>query len=75
VDDVRYLTTLEQTLAKTKSLGLVNRQRVILEVENFLKELKSYTGDDVEGMKQRMVSYIIQLNSGHKACRRRLVNC
>lgn len=63
VDDVRYITTLEQSLANTKSLRVANMQSLIVEVDNFLRELKSYTGDDIEGIKRRIVSYIIQLDS------------
>lgn len=63
VDDVRYITTLEKSLAKLKSSNLKNKDGVILEVDNFLSELRGYTSEDVDGMRRRIVSYIIQLDS------------
>ena len=63
VDDVRYITTLEKLLANLKSSRLEGKYGMILEVDNFLDELRGYKGDDLEGMRRRIVSYIIRLDS------------
>jgi hypothetical protein len=63
VDDVRYITTLEKSLANTESSRLEAKQGLVLEARNFLENLRAYTGDDIEGMRHKIVSYIIQLDS------------
>jgi len=63
VDDVRYITTLEKSLANIKSSRLEDKHGLILEADKFLEDLRGYTGDDIEGMRRRIVSYIIQLES------------
>ncbi|MCA9467339.1 MAG: hypothetical protein KC643_18105 [Nitrospira sp.] len=63
VDDVRYITTLEKSLAKLKSSSFEGKYWVILEADNFLNELRGYTGEDMDGMRRRIVSYIIQLDT------------
>ena len=63
VDDVRYITTLEKSLATIKSSRLEDKHGIILEADKFLEDLKGYTGVDIDGMRRRIVSYIIQLES------------
>lgn len=63
VDDVRYITTLEKSLANMKSSRLEDKQGLILEASIFLENLRGYTGDDLQDMRHKIVSYIIQLDS------------
>ena len=61
VDDVRYITTLEKSLANVKSAQLASKHGLILEVDKFLDELRGYKGDDLDGVRRRIVSYITEL--------------
>ncbi len=63
VDDVRYITTLENSLADVKSSHRAIKQGLIEEVDKFLDELRGYKSNDLDGMRRRIVSYIIQLDS------------
>lgn len=63
VDDVRYIATLEKSLANIKSSRLEDKHGLILEADKFLEDLRGYTGGDIQGMRRRIVLYIIQLDS------------
>lgn len=61
VDDVRYITTLEKSLANVQSSHNADKYGLIVEVNNFLDELRGYSAHDLDGMRRRIVSYIIEL--------------
>lgn len=62
VDDVRYITTLEHILAASTSEGS-QAKTTLQEAGAFLTELRGYKGEDLSGMRSRIVSYILRLEA------------
>lgn len=72
VDDVRYITTLEKSLAKVSVSPPEDKLASIREAQNFLDSLRSYTGDDLGQMRSRIVAYLIQFDSIEPSANSRL---
>ncbi len=63
VDDVRYVMTLQRALAAVDTLDSRETQSVVQEARAFLDELREYRGDDLAGMRRRIVSYLLRIGA------------
>lgn len=63
VDDMRYITTLEKSLAKIAAAPPEDKRASIREAQNFLSELRNYTGDDLAEIRRRVIVYLFEINS------------
>ena len=61
VDDVRYIATLQGILAVAASDSREEVKAIVQEANTFLAELRGYGGDDLAGMRKRIVSYILRV--------------
>ncbi len=63
VDDVRYIATLQGILAVSASDSREEVKAIVQEANAFLAELRGYGGDDLAGMRKRIVSYILRVEA------------
>lgn len=63
VDDVRYITTLQGILAVSASDNSEEVKAIVREANTFLAELRGYGGDDLAGMRKRIISYILRVEA------------
>lgn len=63
VDDVRYITTLQGILTASASDNNQEVKTIVREASVFLAELRGYGGDDLAGMRRRIISYILRIEA------------
>lgn len=67
VDDVRYITTLEKKIRLAGSLQGEHGTEALRKAQFFLESLKSYSGDDLDSMRQQTIRHILSLVQFKKA--------
>ena len=61
VDDVRYVTTLENLIAEQKSSAYGVRARTLRAAERYLQHLKVENTNDLDVVRQTVIDYIVRL--------------